>query len=526
MTKALRIILVVVLFVVFFEVGLFSSYTIVASEAPDIQGLIDMQISKITGIFNSENVNNALVKDPTAVNISNKMDVAKSLEDLSKVDGVNVDSMNVTTYDDTDNKELNITIEALGYASPSSNSSQIVISQDPSYKIVAEGNATYKNGELVVDADSITIQSILKLYWDGYMINVIGIGQNRENMTLGAIRAIEESDVIVGYKKYVAQISDLISDKEIIKKGMGDEIARAELAIDKSLSGQTVSLISSGDPGVFGMANVLYQIISKYDEEIEVKIYPGVSAANYAANKLGAPLNDYANISLSNILTPLSEIEKKLEFALKANLIIAIYNPISKTRKEPFRRFVECVLRIKGEDALIGIVDSTYEPVKETIVKIKDLTEDMVNMSCTLIVGNDLTYVQEDKLVTPRGYVIKSKIHPLSYNHYEKFLNGEIPHGPNRECEFYPCHYDGQYCDFCYCPFYPCGDSSTGGQWIKGKNVWNCKDCLWVHEEEAVNCIRKPLEEILEEPDDLKAKKKTLLKLRRACLLKNNPFDL
>ena len=358
------------------------------------------------------------------------------------------------------------------------------------------------------------------------MINVIGIGQNRENMTLGAVRAIEESDVIVGYKKYVAQISDLVSDKEIIKKGMGDEIARAQLAIDKSLSGQTVSLISSGDPGVFGMANVLYQIISRYDEDIDVKVYPGVSAANYAADKLGAPLNDYANISLSNILTPLSEIEKKLEFALKANLVIAIYNPISKTRKEPFRRFVKTVLKIKGENALIGIVDSTYEPAKETIVKIKDLTEDMVNMSCTLIVGNDLTYMQEDKLITPRGYVIKSKIHPLSSDHYEKFLNGEISHGPHRECEFYPCHYEGQYCDFCYCPFYPCGDSSTGGQWIKGKGVWNCKECMWVHEKEAVDCLRKPLEELLEEVDDLKAKKKTLLKLRRACLLKNNPYDL
>ncbi len=164
MTKALRIILVVVLFVVFFEVGLFSSYTIVASEAPDIQGLIDMQISKITGIFNSESVNNALVKDPTVVNISNKMDVAQSLEDLSKVDGVNVDSMNATTNDDTDNEELNVTIEALGYASPASNSSQIVISQDPSYKIVAEANATYKSGKVDIDADSITIQSILKLY--------------------------------------------------------------------------------------------------------------------------------------------------------------------------------------------------------------------------------------------------------------------------------------------------------------------------------------------------------------------------
>ena len=357
------------------------------------------------------------------------------------------------------------------------------------------------------------------------MINVIGIGQNRENMTLGAVKAIEESDVIIGYKKYINQIEDLVADKEIVKKGMGDEIARAEFAIEKSLEGKTVSLISSGDPGVFGMANVLYQILSKY-EEVEVKVYPGVSALNYASCKLGAPLNDFAAISLSNILTPLSEIEKKLKYALEANLIVAIYNPISKTRKEPFRRFKQCVTDIKGEDALIGIVDSTYEPAKETIVKVKDLTEDIVNMSCTLIVGNDLTYVQDGKLVTPRGYVIRSKIHPLSQNHYEKFLNGEVVHGPNRECEFYPCHYEGQYCDFCYCPFYPCGDSSTGGNWIKGKNVWNCKECMWLHEKESVECLREPLENILEDVEDLKSKKKTLLKLRRACLLKNNPNDL
>lgn len=357
------------------------------------------------------------------------------------------------------------------------------------------------------------------------MINVIGIGQNRENMTLGAIKAIEESDVIIGYKKYINQIEDLIEGKEILKKGMGDEIARAEVAIQKSKEGLTVSLISSGDPGVFGMANVLYQILSKYDD-IDVKVYPGVSALNYASSKLGAPLNDFAAISLSNILTPLSEIEKKLKYALEANLIVAIYNPISKTRKEPFRRFKQCVLDVKGEDALIGIVDSTYEPAKETIVKVKDLTEDIVNMSCTLIVGNDITYVQDDKLITPRGYVIRSPIHELSRNHYEKFLNCEVAHGPNRECEFYPCHWDGQYCDFCYCPFYPCGDSSTGGEWIKGKNVWNCKECTWPHQKEVVECIRGPIEEVLEDVDDLKAKKKTLLKLRRACLLNNNPRDL
>ncbi|OEC99917.1 MULTISPECIES: precorrin-3B C(17)-methyltransferase [Methanobrevibacter] len=357
------------------------------------------------------------------------------------------------------------------------------------------------------------------------MIYVIGIGQNRENMTLGALKAIEESDVIIGYKKYIDQIEDLVQDKEVIKKGMGDEIARAEFAIQRSLNGQNVSLISSGDPGVFGMANVLYQIVSKY-EGVEIKVYPGVSALNYASSHLGAPLNDFAAISLSNILTPLSEIEKKLEYALKANLVVAIYNPISKTCKEPFKRFKQCVFNIKGEDALIGIVDSTYEPPKASIVKIKELTEDMVNMSCTLIVGNDLTYVQDGKLVTPRGYVIRSKIHELSRNHYEKFLNGEIANGPNSECEFYPCHYEGQYCDFCYCPFYPCGDSSTGGEWIKGKNVWNCKNCIWLHNKESIECLRPPFENILEDIEDLKSKKKTLLKLRRACLLKNNPNNL
>ena len=357
------------------------------------------------------------------------------------------------------------------------------------------------------------------------MINVIGIGQNRDNITLGALKAIEESDVIIGYKKYINQIEDLIEGKEIIKKGMGDEISRAEIAINKSKEGYTVALISSGDPGVFGMANVLYQIESKY-EDVEIKVYPGVSSVNYSADLLGAPLNDFAAISLSNILTPLSEIEKKIEYSLKANLIIAIYNPISKTRKEPFRRFVKKVLEIKGEECLIGIVDSTYTPSKTSIVEIKDLTEDMVNMSCTLIVGNDLTYVQNGKLITPRGYVIRSDIHPFSREHYELFLNGDIAHGERRECDFYPCHYDGQYCDFCYCPFYPCGDSSTGGSWIKGKGVWNCKECTWIHTPEGVNALRAPFTEILEEVDDLKNKKKQLLKLRRACLLNNNPYDL
>ena len=163
-SKVLRIILVIVIFLVFFEVGLFSSYTIVTSEAPNIHGLIDMQISKVTSLLSPKTVNDAFIKDPTPLNISNKKDVGLKMEELSNVDGVNVESMNVSTFDDTDKESMVVNIEALGYASPNTHSSQIVISQDPSYKVIAVGNATYKNGELKVDEKSISINSVLKLY--------------------------------------------------------------------------------------------------------------------------------------------------------------------------------------------------------------------------------------------------------------------------------------------------------------------------------------------------------------------------
>ncbi|MEA4957083.1 hypothetical protein SDC9_17046 [bioreactor metagenome] len=365
------------------------------------------------------------------------------------------------------------------------------------------------------------------------MINIIGIGSNKSNITISALKTLEESDVVIGYKKYVDSINDLIKDKEIIKKGMGDEISRGELAIKKSLEGKKVALISSGDPGVYGMANLMFQLISKYndfDPQKDIEIFPGVSAVNFASSLLGAPLHDFAVISLSDILTPLTEIEKKIEYASKADLIMAIYNPISKTRKKPFKIFKKILDETKDPKTLIGIVDSSESDYndeissKTSIVTLEELNEDNINMSTILIVGNSLTYVQDGYMITPRGYVIKSQIHPLSEDFYEKYLKGTSPIGPNTECEYYPCHEcenGSQYCDFCYCPFYPCGDGSTGGKWIKNKGVWSCEDCEWIHEKNTVQCIRKGLINILEDVDDLKSKKKELLKLRRHCILEN-----
>jgi len=165
MGKVLRILLVIVLFIIFFEVGLFSSYTIVTAEAPDVRGLIDMQVSKISSVFSPQAVNEVLIKDPTPVNFTNHKDVALKMEQLSNVDGVNVDSMNASTYDDAKKSDsINITIEALGYAAPNSTSGQIVISQNPSYKVIVSSVASYKNGELVVDTDKMKVDSVLKLF--------------------------------------------------------------------------------------------------------------------------------------------------------------------------------------------------------------------------------------------------------------------------------------------------------------------------------------------------------------------------
>lgn len=164
MGKVLRILLVIVLFIIFFEVGLFSSYTIVTAEVPDVKGLIDMQIEQIANIFSPQHVNEVLIKDPTNVNFTNKKDVALKMEEISNVDGVNVDSMNASTYEDTSNDKFNITIEALGYAAPNSTSGQIVISQTPSYKVIVSSVASYKNGELMVDTNQMKVDSVLKLF--------------------------------------------------------------------------------------------------------------------------------------------------------------------------------------------------------------------------------------------------------------------------------------------------------------------------------------------------------------------------
>lgn len=161
--KISRVILIIILFIAFFEIGIFSSYTIVTSEVPDIQELIDMQINTLASIFSPENVGSVLIKDPNELNVTNKYELADAISEKAQVDGVNLENFTVTTSEDVNQGNFTVEITAYGYASPKSSSTTIVISGEPNYKIIASAKAVNGVNGIVVDIDSIQIESILKL---------------------------------------------------------------------------------------------------------------------------------------------------------------------------------------------------------------------------------------------------------------------------------------------------------------------------------------------------------------------------
>lgn len=162
--KISRILLIIVLFVVFFEIGLFSSYTIVNAEVPNPSELIEMQVGAVTSFFSPDNVGGLLIKDPDEINVTNRFDLADKLAEKAEVDGVNVENMTITTSDDTDNEPFNATVTAFGYSTPKGNSSSIVISGEPDYKISASVNIIHSIDGYEADLDTLKIESILKVY--------------------------------------------------------------------------------------------------------------------------------------------------------------------------------------------------------------------------------------------------------------------------------------------------------------------------------------------------------------------------
>ncbi len=205
-------------------------------------------------------------------------------------------------------------------------------------------------------------------------------------MTPKARAAIEEADVVVGYGTYIKLIEGIVrKDAEIISGTMGKEVERAKIAVMKADEQYKVVMISSGDPGVYGMAGVVLEVAAQEKTKCPVEVIPGVTAATAASAILGAPLiSDFAVISLSDLLTPLEKIEKRLELASQADMSIVLYNPQSQGRTEPLTKAYEIMMKYIKPDTPVGIVRQAGREGQEAkITALKNLLNENIDMLTT-----------------------------------------------------------------------------------------------------------------------------------------------
>ena len=237
-------------------------------------------------------------------------------------------------------------------------------------------------------------------------IYIVGLGPGNEAMMTAAAReAIDKSSVVVGYEVYVDLIRPLLEGKTVATTPMKKEVDRCQMALEYALSGETVSMVCSGDAGVYGMAGVMMEVAREHPE-VEMEVVCGITAACSAAAVLGAPLiHDFAVISLSDLLTPWEKIEKRLQLAADADFVICLYNPSSKKRSDYLQRACDLVLQHQSPETCCGYVRNIgREGEQATLCTLSELRTAKVDMFTTVIIGNSQTKVINGRLVTPRGY--------------------------------------------------------------------------------------------------------------------------
>ena len=239
-------------------------------------------------------------------------------------------------------------------------------------------------------------------------VYVIGIGPGAyEEMTIRAVKALKECDVIIGYTVYVDLVKEHFPGKRFLTTPMTWEVKRCEMALREAEAGQVTAMICSGDAGVYGMAGLMYEMREHMElGGVKITVIPGITAATAGAARLGAPLiHDFAVISLSDLLTPWEQIEERLRDAAKGDFAVCIYNPSSRKRADYLRRACDIMLEYRSPDTVCGYVRQIAREGEEqhlmTLAQLKDTTTDMFT---TVFIGTSRTRRIGEAMVTPRGY--------------------------------------------------------------------------------------------------------------------------
>jgi precorrin-3B C17-methyltransferase len=243
-------------------------------------------------------------------------------------------------------------------------------------------------------------------------ITVIGIGPGAESMmTLQALHALDQADVIVGYNVYLDLLGERYREKEMLSTPMKQEAERCRMCFEEAAKGKSVAMVCSGDAGIYGMASLMFEIGEEYAGSGEINILPGITAASSGAAVLGAPLNhDFCVISLSDLLTPWERIEKRLKAAADGDFCIALYNPSSHKRADYLKKACEILMGKISPDTACGYVKNIgREGTVSKVCTLAELADEQVDMFTTVFIGNSMTRVVNGRLITPRGYKEKSE---------------------------------------------------------------------------------------------------------------------
>lgn len=243
------------------------------------------------------------------------------------------------------------------------------------------------------------------------LLSLISIGPgDPQQITLAAQTALRAADTVIGYKVYIDLVHSVLRpEQEVLFRPMGSEMDRAQEAIDLAASGRCVALISSGDINVYAMASPVFELLRQREwagQSPEVEVYPGISAIQAAAARLGAALgHDFCAISLSNLLTPWPVIERRVEAAAWGDFVIGFYNPRSQKRDWQLSRSVEILLVYRSPITPVVLARQITRPDEQIILTtLRELDATQVDMFTLVLVGNSQSYFLGSHLVTPRGY--------------------------------------------------------------------------------------------------------------------------
>ena len=238
------------------------------------------------------------------------------------------------------------------------------------------------------------------------LLTLVGLGPGGPGgLTADARAALEGADLFCGYTGYIDLIRPLWPATPCLSTPMTRELERCRLALEEAAGGKQVAMVCSGDAGVYGMAGPVLELAPAYPT-VEVRVVPGVSALLSGAAVLGAPLmNDFAVVSLSDLLTPWGAIEARLRAAAAGDFSLCLYNPSSKKRAGHLARACAILMETKSPDTPCGGVPQIGRPGQESWTgTLAQLAEQTVDMFTTVFVGSSATRLISGRLVTARGY--------------------------------------------------------------------------------------------------------------------------